>query len=604
MMKFMSQIKTEILNIFKHKFLLIIGILMIAASILFPIGSMFVQINPNDWNSGPRPYYVGAATKAAYANGEGYISYGGGDPNAESITVDGVTITSDNPFYWNIKNDMDEKNNVSIDKGRFSTPEAIDLYMDLLDSEVGYYLHFAKAITKPEDYRVQLAWTGMDKLYDKFFYEHNDVKEDVLMEVANNRKGMDPAAFKKQYIQITAEEKQAALDKVDAFINTVFSVADNNDFAKYIDLSIQAANDNINSVKEQIAIQEQAIIDNPSQEENLNNIIEDMKKQITMIETTTIPTLQYRLQKHIVPGENIWQNNALADVENYKNQLLYQVIVSEDKFVKDMGLVQEYKTYDHYKTTVQAQIDNFNNKILIAQKSLDADQPDMKYVSNGSRSKTVSFLDYSVVIALFSIIVGGWIMASEFQQGTIRLLMIRPKTRIKILMSKFTGALLLCLAMYVAGCVLNLLVNGICYGFTDFGYPNYTISGGVNFFAYYIPQFFACMVPIVFAYTVAFMLSVASKNIAVSISVPIACFVLCVIGMVTLQSHRVLEWLAYTPLPYVQLSSIFIANSPVQSLMERGFPVSVAYGIIMLLVLSAIFTFISAWVFKKRDITN
>jgi hypothetical protein len=64
-------------------------------------------------------------------------------------------------------------------------------------------------------------------------------------------------------------------------------------------------------MEEQIAIHEQAIIDNPSQEESLNSIIEDLKRQIEMIKTNTIPILEYRLGANIIPGEDVWQNSAL-----------------------------------------------------------------------------------------------------------------------------------------------------------------------------------------------------------------------------------------------------------------------------------------------------
>ena len=122
--------------------------------------------------------------------------------------------------------------------------------------------------------------------------------------------------------------------------------------------------------------------------------------------------------------------------------------------------MQQYGTYQKYVNAIQSQIDELNKTILIAQNSLDANEPDMKYVPGGSRNRTVSFLDYSVFVALLAVLLGGWLMASEFQQGTIRLLLIRPKTRVKILMAKFISALLICLGIYITGSILNLVTNG------------------------------------------------------------------------------------------------------------------------------------------------
>jgi len=216
----------------------------------------------------------------------------------------------------------------------------------------------------------------------------------------------------------------------------------------------------------------------------------------------------------------------------------------------------------------------------------------------------VQFLDYSVFVALFAVLLGGWIIASEFQQGTIRLLMIRPKKRIKILMSKFLAALAICLGIYVIGSLLNMVTNGICFGFSDYAFPNYTISGEINFFAYYIPKFLACIITIIFGFAVAFMLSVVVKNAAVSIAVPIICFIGCSILMSVFAYSRIINWVVYTPIPYVQISSFFVPYSAVQSMIQRGISLNLTYGILLLLVLSAVCTFVSIFVFQKRDIAN
>ena len=90
---------------------------------------------------------------------------------------------------------------------------------------------------------------------------------------------------------------------------------------------------------------------------------------------------------------------------------------SGGRIFKNTWLVQQYGTYQKYVSAIQSQIDELNKTILIAQNSLDANEPDMKYVPGGSRNRTVSFLDYSVFVALLAVLLGGWLMASEFQQG-------------------------------------------------------------------------------------------------------------------------------------------------------------------------------------------
>ena len=166
------------------------------------------------------------------------------------------------------------------------------------------------------------------------------------------------------------------------------------------------------------------------------------------------------------------------------------------------------------------------------------------------------------------------------------------------------AALVLSLVGYILGSLLNLVTNGVLFGFSDYAYPNYTISGDINFFAYYMPKLLACTVTIIFAFAVAFMLSVLTRNVAVSIAIPIACFIGCTIVMAAFSYSSAMNWVAYTPIPFVQISSFFTRYSVVQQVAQRGISLSLPYGIMLLLALSGVCTLVSVFTFKRRDITN
>ncbi len=619
-MRFLRQIKFEIRNILKSKFLLIIGLLVLIWAIASPIVNMLTA-NANQYN----PYYPGPIV---YEDSIGIDGGTGGiiidDPNMQTITIDGVTIDSNNPYYWQLSNSLKEIDNLETGLTTFNSPETVDVMLDLLKAETQYYLIFAKSITTYNDYRVDLAYFGIESVYDQFFLTRSDITEAVLIEVVQYRKGMDEASIRKKYINITLSEREAALTKAEDMLALYKSVVENNDFPGYITLKMQQSNDQIAAIEANIAIQEEAIAKNPDQEDSLSPIIDQMRREISVIQTGTIPVLQYRLEKNIIPGTNVWQNTALLDIEMARQQLAYNlVIISEEEFNKNgggggfyplrdiaykpigpIGPDSQGQTYQEYVAAMQKQIDAQNKIINIAQQSLDSDQPDMKYVPAGARNQTVGFLNYSLFVALFGVLLGGWLIASEYQQGTIRLLMIRPKTRTKILLAKFTAALLICVAVFIVGTLLNIVVNGICFGFGDFAFPNYTTAGAVNFFAFYIPQLLACMVPIVFAFTLAFMLSVLIKNTAVAIAVPIAFFIGSMVLMVDFAYNTTMSWLAWTPFPFIWMSDFFQLNSNIQYAINNGVSVSLFYGIGLLLGLAVIFSVTSVLVFKKRDIAN
>jgi ABC-2 type transport system permease protein len=625
-MLFLRQIKFEIRNILKSKFLLIFGILVIVASVAIPVIGYFTRSNTN--NGGiiePTMYPV---RDIAGAQGKGSsVDYTNG-AKGESITVNGITIAQENPFYWNLVSLTQQKSAVDAGQYQFVHAQTQDVLLEILDDQITYYLRFAKVVNSAQDYRMDLSWRGTESLSDVYFYSHNDISADVLIEAGNynkNQGGLDPDSFRARYVNITATQRQEGLAKASEYLSMVYAIVDNDDFGQYIDYRIKLENDQIADYQANIAIQQQAIIDNPSQEESLSQVIDNLNKQIQVIETNNIPILEYRKDKNIRPGELVWQNTAISDIENSRNQLVYMVIVTEEEYNRNngsdgkspiMGSIDKpgynggyyyygtYTSYAEYVAAMQKQIALLNKTIIIAQKSLDANKPDMKYVPAGSRNRTVQFLDYSIFVALFGVLLGGWLIASEFQQGTIRLLMIRPKTRSKILLAKFSAALILCLFVDAAGSLLNLLTNGILFGFTDFQNPIYSVASTTGFFAFYLPRFLACMLPIIFAFTIAFMFSVLARNIAVSIAVPIILIIGSMIAMTILAFSRSITWLAYTPIPFIQLSSFFQLNSTVQMIIQNGAQLSLAYGIALLFALSVVFTLISVLVFRKRDIAN
>lgn len=616
-MSFLRQVKLEMVNILRSKFLLIIGILVLFSSIAIPV--VTALSTGSDENNYPRPVY---AERAAIAY-DGKPMYPGGYGGQEPITVDGVVISPDNPTYWALVNIEQQRQMIEEESMTFTNVQSSVIALDVLDMQEDFYMHFAKNVMEYNDYRTEFQWNGMSKLNDKFLYENNDKDPAALLEVSQMF-GLywdTLENFKAKYINISSEDKIAAIDKADEFLSKVYDMVDNNNFAVYIDLSIQQQMDYVASNEAQIAIFEQDIIDHPGQEESLSQQIVWMQINNKQIMESTIPLLQYRLEKNIIPNTDAWQNSAISDLQNAQGFLLSYTVLTEEEFNKpeNQYLKEQYGTYYRYKSQMEAQKFQYQNMELVAQNSLDADKPDMKFVPDGARNSTVGNLFFSIIVALFAVLIGGWIMGSEFQLGTIRLLLIRPKTRTKILMSKFTAALVLCLGIYIAGCILNIVVNGICFGFSDFAFPNYNVAGGVNFFAFYIPEMLACAISIIFGFAVAFMLSMLVKNIAVSIAVPVICLVACYFVMEALgNATRIIDWVAYTPIPYVTMFSFFmpyntmsympfsnyVQPTSVIQLIQRGMPLSVVYGIILLLALSAACVLVSVLTFRKRDITN
>lgn len=610
-MKFLKQLKIEIKNILGMKFMLIIAILILMFSIGWPV---YNAIKPAEDKPSVRP--LAKTMPADYYYGEA------------PIIVDGVTIEPDNPFYYEIKRTKEQLEN-NFDGYKFEHEGAEELRREMYEEIYAHNVRLAKSINSNNDYRLELAWNKYELRFEKFIHQHITTSDfDALIEAIRDYYWYDPyntEIFENKFINISSMERLEAIEDAEAYFSQLYTVIESNDFAQFIAMRIGIENENIETNNKAIDSLEKQIIDDPSLEESLRWQIDDLNRQNEYIQSNTIPILEYRLEKNIIPNDGSWQNDAIQDIQNAKSNLIYTKPVSEEDFNKDFNLKEQHKTYARYLEAINKQIDSYNNIIFIAQNSIDSDMPDLKYAPAGTRNQTLDFLILGSVIGMLAIMLGGWMMASEFQLGTIRLLMIRPCSRTKILMSKFAAALIFCISLYLAGIILNFVMNGIMFGFSEYANPSYSATGQIGFLAYYLPKMLACIVPIVFAFCVAFMLSTIVKNIAVAISVPAVCFIGCIIVMSMIKDRiggggdympmeilfyerpNVIEsvrWLAWTPVPFVLLSDFFTLDSVINRLIQSGVPIYLEYGLSLLAVLSVICTAVSVWVFSKRDITQ
>jgi len=61
-----------------------------------------------------------------------------------------------------------------------------------------------------------------------------------------------------------------------------------------------------------------------------------------------------------------------------------------------------------------------------------------------------------------------------------------------------------------------------------------------------------------------------------------------------------MAWIAYTPLPFLQMASFFSRYSNIQYIIQRGINLNLTFGVLQLLVLSALFTGIAVYVLHRQ----
>jgi ABC-2 type transport system permease protein len=199
-------------------------------------------------------------------------------------------------------------------------------------------------------------------------------------------------------------------------------------------------------------------------------------------------------------------------------------------------------------------------------------------------------------ISLFTIIIGAGTVASEFTEGTIKLLLIRPSKRWKILLSKYISTLIATLFMLVLLFAVSFIVGSIFFGFGGLSQPHLSYMGGevkeVSMIGYVFSQYGYNCVALIMMATFAFMISTVFRNSSLAIGLSIF---LMFTGNTIVQFLSRYSWVKY----------ILFANTNL-AMYSDGIPIvegmTLGFSIIVLIVYFIAFCVISWAGFTKRDV--
>jgi ABC-2 type transport system permease protein len=202
-----------------------------------------------------------------------------------------------------------------------------------------------------------------------------------------------------------------------------------------------------------------------------------------------------------------------------------------------------------------------------------------------------------VLAGLFIIIVAAGIVASEFNWGTIKLLLIRPINRTRILLSKYLTVLLYAIFMLAILFVFLTVLGAILFGMPDeaVSYLNYN-NGQVteqNIVVHLLIYYSLSSIDMIMLVTMAFMISSVFRNS--SLAIGLSLFLLFTGGQFTTLLAMKFTWAKY----------ILFANTDLMQYVE-GSPLvegmTLSFSVLMLLAYFALFQFLAFFVFKKRDV--
>jgi ABC-2 type transport system permease protein len=205
-----------------------------------------------------------------------------------------------------------------------------------------------------------------------------------------------------------------------------------------------------------------------------------------------------------------------------------------------------------------------------------------------------NFVDF---VGLFVIIIAAGIVASEFTWGTIKLLLIRPISRSKILLSKYITVILFGITLLLTLFVLSSVVGAILFGAGD-GQPRLVYIDGMveeqNMVLYQIKTYFLKSILIIMMATMAFMISAVFRNS--SLAIGISLFLLFMGGSATGFIAMKYDWAKYSLFANTDLTMYTGELQPLVEGMTLGFSIT------MLIIYFVIFHLLAFVVFNKRDV--
>lgn len=202
-----------------------------------------------------------------------------------------------------------------------------------------------------------------------------------------------------------------------------------------------------------------------------------------------------------------------------------------------------------------------------------------------------------ILITLFTVIVAGDSLASEFTTGTIKLLLIRPASRLKILVSKYVSMLIFGVLLLVILFLASVLVNGLLYKFQLMDLPLVDVdaAGQVvekNMVANLWQTYLLNGVSTIIFVTMAFMISSAFRSSTMAIGFSIFALFAGTILTELLQRYN---WSKFLVFPNLDLSQ-YLSGRPYQEGMTLSFSVT------MLAIYFVVFNLIAWQVFTRRDV--
>lgn len=293
---------------------------------------------------------------------------------------------------------------------------------------------------------------------------------------------------------------------------------------------------------------------------------------------------EIRIHKNIQYG-NDFKNRALSGYQSEAKN-----VVNMENTMQEL----EYKEKQEYNTSLEKR--EINRYIL--ENNIDINK------TNDIRGILKSFFnEYGLFVIVMIIMIAGTIVSEEFSKGTIKLLLVKPYSRNKILLAKLITVLIMIVFSIISVVALELIVGGIVFGYDSLSVPvlEYNFTTGsleiMNIFTYLGIEIITQLPKLILLAMLAFACSTLFNNSAVAIAIPLLGYMSAdMINMLVLQFK--VQFMKFFVSLNWDFEEYLFGNLPKMEGMTFEFSamICVLYFVVMIIP-----TFIA---FKKKNIKN
>lgn len=377
--------------------------------------------------------------------------------------------------------------------------------------------------------------------------------------------------FREKAMYEYGEEKDPEkASEIQAKIDDVKQKLDTDDWMYFANQDLEEVNKNIANLEQQ----EKSTDDKQT--------LQSLAQEIESAKVSKI-VAEYRIDKGIKYG-NDYLNRALDNYESSAKELIRYDFL-------DRELTYEEKT--QYNDLLE---NREVNKYIIENNINDEDMTLKTMFEN-------FFSQFGIFIIVILVMVAGTIVSEEFNKGTIKLLLVKPYSRNKILASKFVTSLIMIVIVVMVTALMELLIGGVIFGFDSLSIPvleydfNANSVQAINVFVYFGIQLLTQLPMIILLTTLAFALSTLFTNSALAITIALLGYMsTTIINQLAISFD--IQFLKYFVTMNWDLSQYLFGGLPYMEGMSM--PVSIVICIVYFLIMV-----IPTWiVFKRRNIKN